>query len=110
MPRSLPPDPSPRPDFLDPWVYGFYLVLVRTIVKPLWRLPPSDAKNRLVEHQHSQTKNVALKSPKISLIKRYFGRFKGYFLRFLLIRCFLGVVGVLGHKGFTIVPKCSAGV
>ena len=27
------------------------------------------------------------------------------FLRFLRIRCFLGVAGVLGHRGFTIVLR-----
>ena len=38
---------------------------VRTIVKPLWRLPP----RKQVERQHSQRKSVALKSLEIFLIK-----------------------------------------
>ena len=56
----------------------------RTIVKPLWRLPPSKAKTLRSSTNISQTKNVALKSPKISLIKGYFGDLRATFLRSLL--------------------------
>ena len=34
-------------------------VLLRTIVKPLWRLPPSEAKNPPVEHQHFPNKECS---------------------------------------------------
>ena len=34
----------------------FQLRIFRTIVKPLWRLPPSEAKNPRVEHQHFPNK------------------------------------------------------
>ena len=51
---------------------------LRTIVKPLWQLPPSESKKPF---NTSRTKNVALKLPKISLTKGYFGQFKGKFGR-----------------------------
>ena len=57
----------------------------------------------------SQTKNVALKSPKISLIKGYFGDLRATFLRPLLENYFSMSFwvswGVLGHRGFTIVLR-----
>ena len=71
------------------WYYSSSLVLtpwLRTIVKPLWRLPPSEAQKTLRSSTNiSQTKNVALKSPKISLKnKGYFGDLRATFLRSLL--------------------------
>ena len=43
-------------------------VWIRTIVKPLWRLPPSEAKK---PSKISRTKIVALQLPKTSLSKGY---------------------------------------
>ena len=58
----------------------------------------------------SRTKNVGLKLPKISLTKGYFGQVKGYMLgQFKGYICavlghfFLLRLGVVGHRGFTIV-------
>ena len=58
----------------------------------------------------SRTENVALKLPKICLTKEYFGQFKGYFGQFKgyifavrVIFAFFCVLGVVGHRGFTIV-------
>ena len=53
----------------------------------------------------SRTKNIALKLPKISLTKGYFGQFKGYILQSWVIFAFFCVLGggVVGHRGFTIV-------
>ena len=68
----------------------------RTIVKPLWQLPPSEAKK---PSNISRTKNVALKLPKISLTKGYFGQFKGYIFAFLGHFCFLLCLGGCGSQG-----------
>ena len=40
------------------------------IVKPQWRIPPSGAEKPPIERQHTQTKNVALKLPKIQARKK----------------------------------------
>ena len=79
------------------WVSNFTAVkelkMVRTIVKPLWQLPPSEAKK---PSNISRTKNVALKLPKICLTKGYFGQFKGY-----ILGLFKGYIfAVLGHFCF----------
>ena len=50
----------------------------------------------------SRTKNVALKLPKISLTKENVGQFKGYILQSWVICVFVCVLGVVGHRGFTI--------
>ena len=77
---------------------------IRTIVKPLWQLPPSEAKK---PSNITQTRNIALQFPKISLKnKGYFGRFKGYIFAVLgQFFAFFCVLGVVGHRGFTIVLK-----
>ena len=45
---------------------------VRTIVKAWWQLPPSQAENPPLSTNIFQTENVALKSPKTSVIKGCF--------------------------------------
>ena len=83
----------------------------RTIVKPLWRLLPSEAKNPPVEHQHfPDRRKVAQRiAQNIPYFEGSFWRFKGYFPAVLapkniFFRCLSGGVvwGVLGHRGFTI--------
>ena len=48
-------------------------------------------------------KNVALKLPKISLSKGYFGQFKGYILCLGNLGGFFASEGGSCHRGFTIV-------
>ena len=50
----------------------------RTIVKPLWQLPPSEAKKKPT---FPEQKNVALKLPKISLAKGYLGNLRAIILQ-----------------------------
>ena len=76
--------------------YHAILRYFRTIVKPLWQLAPSEAKK---PSNISRTKNVALKLPKISLTKGYFGQFKGYIFAVLGHFCFLLRLGGCGSQG-----------
>ena len=57
-----------------------FLKRVRTIVKPLWRLPPSEAKKLPSGHQiFSNAGNVALKSPKDSVLRDILGDLRATF-------------------------------
>ena len=42
-------------------------------------------------------------TPQVRLTKGYFGQFKGYIFAVLGHFCFLLVLGVVGHRGFTII-------
>ena len=68
-------------------------------MKRVWQLPPSEAKR---PSNISRTKNVlALKLPRISLTKGYFGQFKGYIFAVLGHFCFLLRLGGCGSQGRT---------
>ena len=73
---------------------------LRTIVKPLWSTSTLGSKH---PSHISQTKNVALKLPKISFTEGYLVQFKATFLQSWVIFVFFCVLGVVGHRGFTIV-------
>ena len=74
--------------------------LLRTIVKPLWPTTPKTQKKAKMTQDR---KIVALKLPKISLSKGYFGQFKGYILCSGNLRGFFASEGGSCHRGFTIV-------
>ena len=71
----------------------------KTIVKPLWRLPPRKQKPHQLSANISRTKNVTLKLPKISFLKGYLGQFKGYIFVVLGHFCFLSCLGGCGSQG-----------
>ena len=70
---------------------------LRTIVKPLWQLLPSEAKNPPKMTQ--DCKNVALKLPKISLSRDILGNLRATFFAVLGHFCFLLRLGGCGSQG-----------
>ena len=78
--------------------FGHFLVW--TIVKPLW---PTTPKTQKKAKMTQDCKNTALKLPKMSLSKGYFGQFKGYILCSGNFGGFFCSEGVSCHRGFTIV-------
>ena len=89
-------------------------VCIRTIVKPLWQLPPSEAKN---PPTFPEQKMEPLNCPKYPLLRDILGNLRDIlgnlratFLQSWVIFAFFCVLGVVGHRGFTIVLTFAFGL
>ena len=77
-------------------------IRIRTIVKPLWQLPPSEAKN---PPKFPEQRMWPLNYPKYPLLRDILGNLRATFLQSWVIFAFFCVLGVVGHRGFTIVLR-----